>query len=79
MTDAPQFVFEMIYTDWDTDPYYHRDWYGAKSIDVVAPNKDEAIAKAKLALGEAPRSRRWAFKIKSVRDILIPTPTKEKP
>jgi len=72
-----QFIFEMVYTDWSDDPYYYRDWHGSRSIDVVAPNRQEAIAKAKLALGNPPAHRVWGFKVKSVKDIRIPTEEKK--
>lgn len=70
---VPQFIFEMFYTDWSDDPYYHRDWSGAKRIEVVAPDRQEAVAKAKVALGNPPSHRVWGFQIKSIKDVLIPT------
>lgn len=70
--DAPQFVFVMRYTSHDDDPYYYQDWYGAKKIEVVAATKNEAVQKARAALGDAPRGRHWAFIVDSIRDILIP-------
>ena len=74
MSDTVQFIFSMEYTDWSTDPYYHRDWYGANPIEVVAENKEAAVEKAKLALGNPPQGRRWALRLKGVKDFIIPPP-----
>lgn len=70
---AEQFVFDMRYIDWSDDPYYHRDWYGATPIEVVASNKREAMEKARAVLGPAPTHRVWGIKVVSVKDIRIPS------
>lgn len=75
--DKPLYVFDMIYTDWNTDPYYYRDWHGAKKVEVVAATKQEAVDAAHGVLGEPPSGRRWAMQIKAIRDIRIPAPKKE--
>lgn len=77
MTDASQFIFNMLYTDWDDDPYYYRDWYGAESIEVVAPNRQDAVAKAREVLGPPPSHRVWGIKVVSIKDVRIPTEEKK--
>lgn len=75
--DASQFIFDMRYTDWSDDPYYHRDWYGAKPIEVVAANRQDAVTKAREVLGPPPSHRVWGIKVVSIKDVRIPTEQKD--
>ena len=78
MTDTvSEFVFQMRYIRRNIDPYYVADWYQAPTIEVVASTKEEAIRKAKTALGEAGGPYVWAFIVDKIRDIRIPTEPKE--
>jgi hypothetical protein len=75
--DASQFIFDMRYVDWSDDPYYYRDWSGSKPIEVVAPTRQEAVAKAQEVLGPPPSHRVWGIKIVSIKDVRIPTEEKK--
>ena len=71
MTEATttEFVFEMRAVDRDRDHYYVTRWDRATPVEVVAPTKQEAINKAAVMLGDAPRGRYWVFKVDKVRDL----------
>ena len=69
---SDMFVFSMIYVAARDDPYFHTRWDLAKPIEIVAATKQDAINKADTALGDAGPRAHWVFRVKSIRDTLIP-------
>ena len=62
------FEFNMRAVESDPSGYYHTRWDRAVRISINADNKDEAIKKARAALGD---SSRWPyiFHVDSVNDV----------
>ena len=69
---SDMFVFSMIYVAARDDPYFHTRWDLAKPVEVVAETKQAAINKADKMLGNAGSHHHWVFRVKSIRDTLIP-------
>lgn len=70
--NVPEFRFEMWATHRPDDAYYVTNWDRKKKITVVAPTKQDAIDKARVALGSAGHHRYWTFRVTSVTDHRIP-------
>ena len=72
MSTEPAFIFALDAVDRPRDPYYMTRWDRSMPVEVVASTKQEAIDKAKTMLGPAPDGLCWAFRVRSIRDVLVP-------
>lgn len=68
----PQFVFTFSAVSANNDPYYVVDWNKAVPVEVVAASREEGMRKAETALGSAGNYRHWRYRLRSVRDALVP-------
>jgi len=63
------FEFNMRVVESDPSGYYITRWDRAVSLSINADNKDEAIKKARAALGQAERWP-YIFHVDSINDVI---------
>lgn len=51
------------------------DWYEAVDVSVLAENQTEAISKAQTVSGLLSSNFRWAFRVDSIEEVIMPSDT----